>query len=429
MDLRFKYIIKRAKQYFVLTGKMNNMEKYYDVIILGAGAAGLMCAITAAKRNKTVLVLEKSNKPGKKILMSGGGRCNFTNLYVEAEHFLSNNPHFCKSALKMFTPEDFISMVEAHGIDYEEKKHHQLFCINSAKDILNMLLAECTKAGVEVHTSMEVKKVSKQSESKSDVRFDVSLESNIGQSVIKCGSLVIATGALSIPTLGGSGFGYDLAQQFNLPLIARQASLVPFMFSDEIKDLCEELSGVSTPVTILSNKKEFEESMLFTHRGLSGPAVLQISNYWKPGDGIEINLLPGINGADFLINEKNTNNKTTIKKSFTSLLPKALLLKLEELWWPLHKDQFLSEISNNELIIIGNNLNAWTLKPSSTEGYRTAEVTLGGVDTDAINSKTMEIKNHQGLFFIGEVVDVTGHLGGYNFQWAWSSGYSAGLVA
>jgi len=405
------------------------MKDYYDVIILGAGAAGLMCAITAAKRDKTVLVLEKSNKPGKKILMSGGGRCNFTNLYVEAEHFLSNNPHFCKSALKMFTPEDFISMVEAHGIDYEEKKHYQLFCINSAKDILNMLLAECTKAGVEVHTSIEIKKVSKRSESASDGRFDVSLGSNPGRSVINCESLVIATGALSIPTLGGSGFGYDLAQQFNLPLIARQASLVPFMFSDEIKDLCEELSGVSTTVTILSNKKEFEESMLFTHRGLSGPAVLQISNYWKPGDGIQINLLPGINAADFLINEKITNHKTTIKKSFTSLLPKALLLKLEELWWPLHKDQFLSEISNNELNIIGNNLNAWTLKPSSTEGYRTAEVTLGGVDTDAINSKTMEIKNHQGLFFVGEVVDVTGHLGGYNFQWAWSSGYCAGLVA
>ncbi|MDB9896671.1 NAD(P)/FAD-dependent oxidoreductase [Gammaproteobacteria bacterium] len=408
---------------------MNTMKEHYDVIILGAGAAGLMCAITAGKRDKTVLVLEKSNKPGKKILMSGGGRCNFTNLYVEAEQFLSNNPHFCKSALKMFTPEDFISMVEAHGIDYEEKKHHQLFCINSAKEILNMLLAECTKAGVEVMTSMEIKKVSKRAESASDGRFDISLESNLGQSVIKCESLVIATGALSIPTLGGSGFGYDLAQQFNLPLIARQASLVPFMFSDEIKDLCEELSGVSTPVTILSNKKEFEESMLFTHRGLSGPVVLQISNYWKPGDDIQINLLPGIIAADFLINEKNTNRKTTIKKSFTSLLPKALLLKLEELWWPLYKDQFLSEISSNELITIGNHLNAWTLKPSSTEGYRTAEVTLGGVDTDAIDSKTMEIKNHQGLFFIGEVVDVTGHLGGYNFQWAWSSGYSAGLVA
>ena len=405
------------------------MKEHYDVIILGAGAAGLMCAITAAKRDKTVLVLEKSNKPGKKILMSGGGRCNFTNLYVEAEHFLSNNPHFCKAALKMFTPGDFISMVEAHGIDYEEKKHHQLFCINSAKDILNMLLAECTQAGVEVHTSMEIKKVSKRAESASDGRFDVSLGSNPDQSVIKCESLVIATGALSIPTLGGSGFGYDLAQQFNLPLIARQASLVPFMFSDEIKDLCEELSGVSTPVTILSNKKKFEESMLCTHRGLSGPARLQSANYWKPGDDIQINLLPRINAADFLINEKNANHKTTIKKSFTSLLPKALLLKLEELWWPLHKDQFLSEISNNELNIIGNHLNAWTLKPSSTEGYRTAEVTLGGVDTDAINSKTMEIKNHQGLFFIGEVVDVTGHLGGYNFQWAWSSGYSAGLVA
>ena len=421
--------MKRAKRWFALTGKMNIMKEHYDVIILGAGAAGLMCAITAAKRDKTVLVLEKSNKPGKKILMSGGGRCNFTNLYVEAEHFLSNNPHFCKPALKMFTPEDFISMVEAHGIDYEEKKHHQLFCINSAKDILNMLLAECTKSGVEVHTSMEVNKVTKQAEIGSDRRFDVSVESNLGQLAIKCESLVIATGALSIPTLGGSGFGYDLAQQFNLPLIARQASLVPFMFSDEIKDLCEELSGLSTPVTISSNKKEFEESMLFTHRGLSGPVVLQISNYWKPGDEIQIDLLPGINGADFLINEKKVNHKTTIKKSFNSLLPKSLLLKLEDLWWPLHKDHFLSEISNNELIIIGNRLNAWTLKPSSTEGYRTAEVTLGGVDTNAINSKTMEIKNHQGLFFIGEVVDVTGHLGGYNFQWAWSSGYSAGLVA
>jgi predicted Rossmann fold flavoprotein len=405
------------------------MKEHYDVIILGAGAAGLMCAITAAKRDKTVLVLEKSNKPGKKILMSGGGRCNFTNLYVEAEHFLSNNPHFCKSALKMFTPQDFISMVDAYAIDYEEKKHHQLFCVNSAKDILNMLLAECSKHGVDVYTRIEVKQVNKQAESASDGRFYVSIESDRSQPVIKCESLVIATGALSIPTLGGSGFGYELAQQFKLPLVSRRASLVPFMFSDEIKNLCEELSGVSTPVLITSNQKKFEESMLFTHRGLSGPSILQISNYWKPGDEIQIDLLPGVNGADFLINKKNINHKTTIKKSFSSLLPKALLLKLEELWWPLHKDQFLTEISNNELIIIGSHLNAWTLKPSSTEGYRTAEVTLGGVDTDAINSQTMEIKNHQGLFFIGEVVDVTGHLGGYNFQWAWSSGYSAGLVA
>jgi hypothetical protein len=405
------------------------MKDHYDVIILGAGAAGLMCAITAAKRDKAVLVLEKSNKPGKKILMSGGGRCNFTNLYVEAEHFLSNNPHFCKSALKMFTPEDFISMVEAHGIDYEEKKHHQLFCINSSKDILNMLLAECNKSGVEVRTSVEIEKVNKQAEIASDGRFELSIQSNPQQLAVKCESLVIATGALSIPTLGGSGFGYDLALQFNLPLISRQASLVPFMFSDEIKDLCEALSGLSAPVIISSNNKEFEESMLFTHRGLSGPAVLQISNYWKPGDEIHINLLPTMNASDLLLREKNANNKSTIKKSLSTLLPKALLLKLEDLWWPLHKSHTLSEISNNELITIGGHLNAWALKPSSTEGYRTAEVTLGGVDTNVIDAKTMEIKDHSGLFFIGEVVDVTGHLGGYNFQWAWSSGYSAGLVA
>ena len=405
------------------------MKNHFDVVILGAGAAGLMCAITAAKRDKAVLVLEKSNKAGKKILMSGGGRCNFTNLYVEADHFLSNNPHFCKAALKMFTPDDFISMVDEHGIDYEEKKHHQLFCKNSSKDILNMLLTECSKLGVEVHTSIDVEKVNEHAEASSEKRFEVSAQYNLEQLNIHCASLVVATGALSIPTLGGSGFGYDLAKQFDLPLVTRQASLVPFMFSDEIKDLCEELSGLSAPVIISSNNKEFEESMLFTHRGLSGPAVLQISNYWKPGDEIHINLLPTINASDLLLREKNANNKSTIKKSLSTLLPKALLLKLEDLWWPLHKSHTLSEISNNELIIIGGHLNAWALKPSSTEGYRTAEVTLGGVDTNVIDAKTMEIKDHSGLFFIGEVVDVTGHLGGYNFQWAWSSGYSAGLVA
>ena len=399
------------------------------MVILGAGAAGLMCAITAAKRDKTVLVLEKSNKAGKKILMSGGGRCNFTNLYVEADHFLSNNPHFCKSALKMFTPEDFISMVEEHGIDYKEKKHHQLFCVNSSKDILGMLLTECSELGVELHTSIDVRKVSTPAEATLDKRFKLTIQSNLEQLNIQCESLVIATGALSIPTLGGSGFGYDLAKQFKLPLITRRASLVPFMFSDEIKDLCEELSGLSTPVIISSNNKGFEESMLFTHRGLSGPAVLQISNYWKPGDEIHINLLPEINAQDVLLSEKNKNSKITIKKYLNTLIPKALVLQLEGLWWPLHKDHSLSEISNNELTTIGNHLNAWTLKPSSTEGYRTAEVTLGGIDTNVINSKTMEIKEHPGLFFIGEVVDVTGHLGGYNFQWAWSSGYSAGLVA
>ena len=405
------------------------MKNHFDVVILGAGAAGLMCAITAAKRNKSVLVIEKSNKVGKKILMSGGGRCNFTNLYVEADHFLSNNPHFCKAALKMFTPEDFISMVEEYEIDYVEKKHHQLFCVNSSKDILNMLLEECNKFRVEVHTSIDITEVTVGAEAASGKKFELIIQSNLEQLNIQCVSLVIATGALSIPTLGGSGFGYDLAKQFNLPLVARQASLVPFMFSDEIKDLCEKLSGLSTPVIISSNDKEFEESMLFTHRGLSGPAVLQIYNYWKPGDEIHINLLPEINAQDFLLSEKNKNSKITIKKYLNALLPKALVLQLENLWWPLHKNHSLSEIRNSELITIGSHLNSWILKPSSTEGYRTAEVTLGGVDTNMINSKTMEIKNHPGLFFIGEVVDVTGHLGGYNFQWAWSSGYSAGLVA
>lgn len=405
------------------------MKDHYDVIILGAGAAGLMCAITTAKRDKTVLVLEKSNKPGKKILMSGGGRCNFTNLYVEADHFLSNNPHFCKAALKMFNPDDFISMVENHGIDYEEKKHHQLFCVKSSKEILSMLLSECSELGVELITSIDVQKVSAQPETAPDKRFKLTMQSDLKRITIQCESLVVATGALSIPTLGGSGFGYDLAKQFKLPLISRRASLVPFMFSDEIKDLCEKLSGLSTPVIISSNNKGFEESMLFTHRGLSGPAVLQISNYWKPGDEIHINLLPEINALDFLLNKKNKNGKITIKKYLNAILPKALVLQLENLWWPLHKERSLSEISNTELITIGGHLNAWILKPSSTEGYRTAEVTLGGVDTNVINSKTMEIKDHPGLFFIGEVVDVTGHLGGYNFQWAWSSGYCAGLVA
>jgi len=407
---------------------MHAIKDQFDVVILGAGAAGLMCAITAAKRDKSVLVLEKSNKAGKKILMSGGGRCNFTNLYVEAEHFLSNNPHFCKSALKAYTPEDFISMVEAHDIEYEEKKHHQLFCVNSSKDILQMLLTQCSDLGVELRTSVDMQKVFQQPQNSSEQRFELVLDEQ-DQKNISCTSLVIATGALSIPTLGGSGYGYELAKELKLPLITRQASLVPFMFSDEIKDLCEQLSGLSTPVSISSNNKTFEESMLFTHRGLSGPAVLQISNYWKPGDEIHINLLPDFNAEEVLIDEKTKQSKLTLKKYLNTFLPKALVLQLEILWWPSHKDHALCEISNSELKTIGVHLNRWSLKPSSTEGYRTAEVTLGGVDTDVLDSKTMEAKDHPGLFFIGEVVDVTGHLGGYNFQWAWASGYSAGLFA
>lgn len=408
---------------------LKRSTEQYDVVVLGAGAAGLMCAITAAQRNKSVLVLEKSNKVGKKILMSGGGRCNFTNLFVESEHFISKNPHFCKSALKRFTPQDFISMVEKHEIAYEEKKHNQLFCINSSKDILNMLLAECDDLGVQILTDINVESVKNLKSEESGLRYQVITESALHQSIISCTSLIVATGALSIPTLGGSGFGYELAKQFKLPLVPRHASLVPFMFTESIKNICEQLSGISTYVMISCNKKSFEESMLFTHRGISGPVVLQISNYWHPGNEIYINLLPYINAQDTLLTEKNKNSKVTLRKYLNSHLPKALVLQLQELWWPMHKDKPLSEISNAELRTLGNQLNSWSLKPSSTEGYRTAEVTWGGVDTNAINSKTMEARDHPGLYFIGEVVDVTGHLGGYNFQWAWSSGYSAGLVA
>ena len=409
------------------------MLKEFDIIVLGAGAAGLMAALTAAQRKKTVLVLEKSNKAGKKILMSGGGRSNFTNLYVEAENFLSKNPHFCKSALKRYTPDDFITMVQKHGIDYEEKKHNQLFCINSSKDILNMLIDECTELGVQIHMDVETEKVVKKHEEGNESHYSVTSIFNSkvssNKTRLECKSLIVATGALSIPTLGGSGFGYELAQEFQLPLVPRRASLVPFMFSDEIKDLCERLTGLSAPVDITSNGMHFLESMLFTHRGLSGPAILQISNYWNPGDEIIINLLPEINAQELLLTRKAKDPKTTIKKHLNELLPKALVLELEGMCWPKYKNYMLAEISKEKIEYIGNFLNAWHLKPAATEGYRTAEVTLGGVDTDVINSRTMETKDHSGLFFIGEVLDVTGHLGGYNFQWAWASGYSAGLVA
>ena len=389
-----------------------------------------MCAITAAKRKKSILILEKSNKVGKKILMSGGGRCNFTNLFVEADYFLSKNPHFCKSALKKYTPYDFIAMVEKHNINYVEKNHHELFCEKSSKDILNMLLEECHEMNVAIETHTDVKEVSNIENKESLFSYQLRIMTNsTHENIVQCKSLVVATGALSIPKLGGSGFGYELAQQFNLPLVSRRASLVPFMLTGEIKNLCENLSGISLPVDIESNNKVFEESMLFTHRGLSGPAILQISNYWDLGGEITINLLPNINAAEALLSQKQKKKKVTIKKYLTTLLPKALVTNLEALWWYSLKDQVFLEISDDDLTKLGSKLNAWKIKPAATEGYRTAEVTLGGIDTDAIESKTMEIKNQPGLFFIGEVLDVTGHLGGYNFQWAWASGYSAGLVA
>tara|TARA_B110000444_G_scaffold255828_1_gene290991 strand:+ start:4042 stop:5280 length:1239 start_codon:yes stop_codon:yes gene_type:complete len=407
-----------------------------NVIVLGAGAAGLMCALTAAKRGRQVLLLEKSNKIGKKILMSGGGRCNFTNYSIEPENFLSNNPHFCKSALKRYTQWDFIQLVEQHGIDYEERKHQQLFCKDSAKQILAMLQSECEQAGVTIWSHCEINSIAAlqassvtQDDTPED-RYQLELTKGKSETTeshkLVCESLVVATGALSIPSLGGSGMGYDIARQFSLKLTERRAGLVPFMFSDSFKSVCERLSGLSTEVEVSCNGQQFNESLLFTHRGISGPAILQISSYWQPGESISLNLLPGIVAEAWLCEIKLTKGKSLLKTVLQQQLSKALITELQKLWWPEQAETSLAEFSDQQLKTIGRQLNQWTLKPSATEGYRTAEVTLGGVDTDGISSRTMEAKQQPGLFFIGEVLDVSGHLGGFNFQWAWSSAHAAG---
>jgi len=390
-----------------------------DIIILGAGAAGLMCALTAAKSGKQILVLEKSNKVGKKILMSGGGRCNFTNLNVSAENFLSTNPHFCRGALKRYQQWDFIDLVEKHEIEYEERKHGQLFCQHSAKDILSMLIQECESNGVVIETDIEL-----QSVSASDTGFKL----NCGQDkILRCNALVVATGALSIPTLGGSSLGYDIALQFGHRLISRRAGLVPITFTDQLKPLCENLSGIALDIEVSCGDQYFRENMLFTHRGMSGPAMLQISNYWQLGEVLHINLLPDINAVDLLKRGKQLG-KQKLSSFLTQSLPKALVLELQNIWWSDYRDRPMAEIPDVLLKRVADNLNNWEVKPSGTEGYRTAEVTLGGVDTDDLSSKTMESKLQGGLYFIGEVLDVSGHLGGYNFQWAWSSGFSAGVA-
>ena len=396
----------------------------YDVVVLGAGAAGLFCAITAARRGRKVLVLEKANKIGKKILMSGGGRCNFTNYEIEAHNYLSANPHFCKSALKRYTQWDFIAMVDGHGIAWEERKHGQLFCQHSAKDILAMLEQECAQAGVEIRTRCDF-----QSACIADgghYHIEIAQGSSGSKQRLEAQSLVVATGALSIPTLGGSDLGYVIATQFGLQLTARRAGLVPFMFSDASKSLCERLSGLSLPVEVSCNSKHFSEQMLFTHRGLSGPAILQISSYWQPGDRVQIDLLPGIDASQLLLSAKRESSKSLLRSVLIKSLPKALVIELQSLWWADYAEKPMAEFSDKRLATIAASLNCWSLKPSATEGYRTAEVTLGGVDTVGISSKTMEAKLQPRLYFIGEVLDVSGHLGGYNFQWAWSSGYSAG---
>lgn len=393
----------------------------YDVVVLGAGASGLFCAFTAAQRGRRVLVLERANKVGKKILMSGGGKCNFTNYEVDAGNFISGNPHFCKASLKRFSQWDFLAMVGRYQIPFEERQFGQLFCLTSARDILAMLLDECAAAGVTIRTQCEVSSVTAES-----AGYHVHCA---GQSEpLRCESLVVATGGLSIPTLGGSGFGYQVAQQFGLKLKPRQAGLVPFMFSDATKGLCERLSGTALTVTVGCNGQSFTADMLFTHRGMSGPAMLQISNYWKPGDALQIDFLPQQEAAEMLLLEKRSSPKSLLRSVLSRHLPKSLVLELQGILWPQASERLMADISDQLLRETGETLNAFSVKPSATEGYRTAEVTLGGVDTDELSSKTLEAKKQPGLYFIGEVVDVTGWLGGFNFQWAWSSGYSAGLV-
>ena len=395
--------------------------KTYDVIVIGGGAAGLFCALTAGQRGRSVLVLDSSNKVGKKILMSGGGGCNFTNLDITPENYLSNNPHFCISALNRYNQWQFIDLVERHNIPYHEKSHGELFCDNSSKDILKMLLDECTAAQVVIRT----KSIISQIEPVEEGGFNLSVA---GQK-LHCQSLVVASGGLSIPTLGASGFGYDIAEQFGLQLLPRSAGLVPFTFSDWVKDISETNSGLSVDVEMSVNGTSFRENLLFTHRGISGPAALQLSSYWQPGQFISVNLLPGQDASALLLGYKQSNPKSLLRNLIAPLLSKGLTQSLQTRYWPQHAETPIAEIANATLETLADHLSNWQLKPSGTEGYRTAEVTLCGVNTDHISSKTMACKTQPDLYFVGEVLDVTGHLGGYNFQWAWASGYAAGSYA
>ncbi|WP_180171181.1 NAD(P)/FAD-dependent oxidoreductase [Acinetobacter sp. YH12023] len=393
-------------------------QNQYDVLVLGAGASGLMTAYKAAQRGRKVLVVEKANKVGKKILMSGGGKCNFTNLYVEPENYISHNPHFVISALTRYTNWDFIGMVCEYGIEYEERKHGQLFTQNGAKEILAMLLAECDKTGlVDIKTNCEVKAVNALPEQ----GFQVA--TNLGY--FEAESVVIATGGLSIPTLGGSGIGYEIAKQFGHFVYPTRAGLVPFTFSDSFKEVTTRLSGNAVEATLSNELNSFTEALLFTHRGLSGPSSLQLSNYWDVGQRFNINFLPALDVLDFLKSKKSSQPKVLLRTLFNEHLPKSVVIELQNLIWPEQAELAIGNISDEKLELIVSRLESFEVKPSGTEGYRTAEVTLGGVDTTEISSKTMESKKQKGLYFIGEVLDVTGHLGGYNFQWAWASAHAA----
>ncbi|MGH8081430.1 MAG: NAD(P)/FAD-dependent oxidoreductase [Lysobacter sp.] len=390
----------------------------YDAVIVGGGAAGLMCALTAGRRGRRVLVIEHANKIGKKILMSGGGRCNFTNTGTTPANYLSANPHFCKSALARYTPWDFIAMVERHGIAYHEKELGQLFCDVSSKLIVKMLVDECLAAGVRIETDCTIERIA---HNEGDSAFRV----HTARGVFSANSLVIASGGLSIPSMGASGFGYDLARRYGHTVLPTRAGLVPLTLSGKHQERLQDLSGVALPVTASCNGVEFSNQLLITHRGVSGPSILQISSYWQPGDDLRLDLLPGVDALDWLLTQQRDRPAAELKTVLGETIPKRFAQRLCELWL---SNKPVKQYNLPELKQIATTLSSWPLTASGTEGYRTAEVTLGGVDTDEVSSSTMQSKRVPGLYFIGEVIDVTGWLGGYNFQWAWASGNAAGLA-
>jgi predicted Rossmann fold flavoprotein len=387
-----------------------------DVVVIGAGAAGLMCAIAAGRRGRSVLVLDHANKVGKKILMSGGGRCNFTNIHCTPQNFISANPHFAKSALSRYTPADFVALVEKHGIPYHEKKLGQLFCDHSSKDIVRLLLAECAAVGATVRTHSPA----------SIVRLGPPHLLRTPQGEVECESLVIATGGYSIPSLGATGFGFELARSLGIPVLPTRAALVPVTLEPRKLQQLEGLAGVSLDTVTAAGDAAFRENILFTHRGLSGPAILQASSYWEPGQPLYIDLFPGLDIAAHIREVRRQRPKLELKNLLAELLTRRVAQRWCELWL---ENKPLEQLDDDDLRRVASACKPWTVWPAGTEGYRTAEVTLGGVDTDALSSKTMACREHPGLYFIGEVVDVTGHLGGHNFQWAWASGHAAGQFA
>lgn len=386
----------------------------HDVVVLGGGAAGLMCASVAGGRGRSVVVIEQANRPAEKIRISGGGRCNFTNLHATPANFLSQNPHFCKSALNSYTQRDFIALVEKYRIAYHEKTRGQLFCDGSSQQIIDMLLDECGRAGVRLQSGTRISSVSKAEEG-----FVVVTD----RGDVRGRSLVVATGGPSIPKMGSSGFGYKVAEQFGLKIVPPRAGLVPLTFDEALLAQSKNLAGVAVDAVVTCGKTKFDEAMLFTHRGLSGPAILQISSYWRDGDDIQIDMAPGTDVLAALKEMRRDHPKQELATGLARLLPNRLAQMIAEASGAPPR---MADLPDRQLQAVAALVNAWRVTPRGTEGYRTAEVTLGGVDTAELSSKTFEAKSVPGLFFVGEVIDVTGHLGGFNFQWAWSSGFAAG---